>query len=53
MMVAAKVLALTTLDLLQSPKGVQEARADFNIRMKDRRYTTRIPKGQPAPLKIR
>lgn len=53
MMVAAKVLAFSTADLLQDPKAVLDAKMDFQKRMKDRRYTTRIPKGQTAPKSIR
>jgi aminobenzoyl-glutamate utilization protein B len=53
MMVAAKVLALTTVDLLRDPQLVKEAKADFQQRMKDRKYTTIIPKGQKAPKTIR
>jgi aminobenzoyl-glutamate utilization protein B len=53
MLVAAKVLALTTVDLLQDPQALQEAKADFQKRMKERTYTTAIPKGQKAPKAIR
>jgi len=53
MMVAAKVLALTTLDLLQDPQAIKDAKGDFQERMKGRQYTTRIPKGQKAPKAIR
>ncbi len=53
MMVAAKVLALSALDLLQDPQAVKDAKADFAQRLKDRKYTTRIPKGQKAPKAIR
>ena len=53
MMIAAKVLALSTIDLLQNPAAVQEAKADFQERMKDRQYVTIIPKGQKAPKSIR
>ena len=53
MMVAAKVLALSTVDLLQDADALREARADFQKRMKDRPYTTVIPKGQKAPKSIR
>src|SRR5206468_9339001 len=53
MMVAAKVLALSAIDLLQNPKELEEARKDFQERMKDRKYTTRIPRGQKAPKSIR
>lgn len=53
LLVAAKVLALTAVDLLQDPKAVEEAKADFHKQMKDRTYTTQIPKGQKAPRAIR
>lgn len=53
MMVAAKVLALSAVDLLQDAKVLQEAKADFQQRMKDRPYTTKIPKEQKAPKAIR
>lgn len=53
MMVAAKVLALSAVDLLQDPVALKEAKADFGQRMKDRKYTTVVPKGQKAPKSIR
>jgi len=53
LLVAAKVLALSAVDLLQNPKELEEAKKDFQDRMKDRKYTTRIPKGQKAPKTIR
>jgi aminobenzoyl-glutamate utilization protein B len=53
MLVAAKVLALSAVDLLQDPEALKEAKADFRERMKDRRYTTKIPKDQKAPKAIR
>jgi aminobenzoyl-glutamate utilization protein B len=53
MMVAAKVLALSAADLLQNPQAVREAKTDLDTRMKDRKYTTLIPKGQKAPKTIR
>jgi aminobenzoyl-glutamate utilization protein B len=53
MLVAAKVLALSAVDLLQDPHTLQEAKADFQERMKDRKYTTKIPKDQKAPKAIR
>lgn len=53
MMVAAKVLALSLADLLHDEKALAEAKTDFQDRMKERRYTTRIPKGQKAPKSIR
>jgi aminobenzoyl-glutamate utilization protein B len=53
MLVAAKMLALSTIDLLQDPRTLQEAKADFQQRMKDHPYRTVIPKGQKAPKTIR
>jgi aminobenzoyl-glutamate utilization protein B len=53
MMVAAKVLALSTVDLLQDPVVLKGAKADLQTRLKDRKYTTIIPKGQKAPKSIR
>jgi aminobenzoyl-glutamate utilization protein B len=53
MMIAAKVLALSSADLLQDPQTLKEARADLQQRMKDRTYTTLIPKDQKAPKSIR
>jgi len=53
MMTAAKVLALTAVDLFQDPQVLKDAKADFDQRMKDRKYTTRVPKGQKAPKTIR
>lgn len=53
MMVAAKVLALSAIEMLQDPAAVKAAKADFDTRMKGRTYTTIIPKGQKAPKSIR
>src|SRR5262249_10511678 len=38
MMVAARVLALSAAELLQSPEVLKEAKADFDKRMKDKPY---------------
>jgi len=53
MLVAAKVLALSAVELLQDEAVIKEAKADFQKRLKDRKYTTRIPDGQKAPKTIR
>jgi aminobenzoyl-glutamate utilization protein B len=53
LMVAAKVLAMTAIDLLQDDKVLEEARADLAKRLAGRKYTTRVPKGQKAPKSIR
>lgn len=50
---AAKVLAATTLDLLEDQRLIAAAKADFDERMKGRKYFTFIPEGQKAPKKIR
>jgi aminobenzoyl-glutamate utilization protein B len=53
MLVAAKVLALSAVDLLSDAKTLKEAKEDLQARLKGRPYTTRIPKGQKAPKSIR
>jgi len=53
MLVAAKVLALSTVELLGDAGALREAKADLEKRVKGRKYTTRIPKGQKAPKSIR
>ena len=50
---AAKVLACTTLDLLEDSQYLNTARADFGKRMEARKYVTLIPEGQKAPKSIR
>jgi aminobenzoyl-glutamate utilization protein B len=50
---AAKVLAATTLDLLEKPKLVAAAQSEWHERMRGRKYTSLIPAGQPAPEHIR
>ena len=50
---ASKVLAVSAIELFEDPEKVVAARADFVKRMENRKYTTLIPKGQPAPVKIR
>lgn len=50
---AAKVLAATALDLFEDERLLKAARADFDARMKDRKYFSFIPEGQKVPKKIR
>lgn len=50
---AAKVLAVSALDLFEKPELVNAAKADWQQRMQDRKYTSLIPEGQKAPVKIR
>lgn len=47
---AAQVLAVSALELFESPNQVANARVDWELRMKDRTYTTRIPAGQKPRL---
>ncbi len=49
----AKVLAITTVDLFEKPELIAAAKAEWKARMKGRKYTTLIPKGQKAPAAIR
>jgi len=49
----AKVLAAAGVQLLQQPETVAAARAAWKERMRERKYTTLIPKGQKPPRKIR
>jgi aminobenzoyl-glutamate utilization protein B len=53
MIVAAKTLALSGIDLLNDPKLVEAARADFNKRRSGNDYRSRIPASQGAPLNYR
>lgn len=53
MMVAAKTLAGTAIDLYRSPELIQRAREDLKKTMADQKYVTLIPEGQKAPKTIR
>jgi aminobenzoyl-glutamate utilization protein B len=50
---AARVLAISMLDLLEQPELVAAAKADWKQRMEGRTYKTLIPPGQKPPRKIR
>ena len=50
---AARVLAVTALDLMENPELVAAARTDWKERVKGRKYFTFIPKGQKVPARIR
>lgn len=50
---AAKVLAVTAVDLLEQPQLIAAAKADWKVRMKDRKYFSFIPDGQQTPQSIR
>jgi aminobenzoyl-glutamate utilization protein B len=53
MIVAAKTLALSGVDLLSDPKLIEAARADFNKRRAGIEYRSRIPSNQGPPLNYR
>jgi aminobenzoyl-glutamate utilization protein B len=50
---ASSVLSITALDLLELPQLVAAAREEFQQRMKERKYFSFIPEGQPPPRNIR
>ena len=50
---AAKVFAVTALDLMERPELVKAAKADWQQQMQGRKYTSLIPEGQKVPKKIR
>ena len=53
MMVAAKTLALSAMDLLTDPARVAAARASFEKARGDRQYRSRIPAASAPPLGYR
>ena len=53
MMVAAKTLALTAMDLLTDPAKVAAARASFEKTKGTREYKSRVPEGAGPPLNYR
>ncbi len=53
MIVAAKTMALSAVDLMQDSKLIEAARADFNKRRAGHDYRSRIPSNQKAPLNYR
>jgi aminobenzoyl-glutamate utilization protein B len=53
MMVAAKALAATAIDLFTTPALIEKARADFKAIRDPLKFVTLIPEGQKAPKAIR
>jgi aminobenzoyl-glutamate utilization protein B len=53
MLVAAKTIAATAVDLYRTPATLERARADQKQMMAGLKYTTLIPEGQKAPKTIR
>ncbi len=52
-LLAARALAITALDLMEDPQLVEGARAEWKRRMQGLKYFSFIPKGQKAPAAIR
>ncbi len=50
MMVAAKVMALTGLDLIENPESLEKARVAFREQTEDNSYESPIPEGVMPPL---
>jgi aminobenzoyl-glutamate utilization protein B len=53
MVVAAKAMALTAMDLFTDPKLVERAKENFKLRRGNREYRSRIPADQKPPLNYR
>jgi aminobenzoyl-glutamate utilization protein B len=53
MLVAAKAIAATAIDLYRTPATLEKARADQKQMLTGLKYMTLIPEGQKAPAKIR
>lgn len=53
LLVAAKTLGCTAIELFENPDLIEAAKADFAQRTKGVKYTTLIPEGQKAPAAIR
>lgn len=53
MVIAAKAIALTAADLLQSPELVADAKADFEREVQGKKYQSQIPEGAKPPLDYR
>lgn len=50
MMVAAKVQALTAIDLIEQPEVLKKAKAEFDEATRDNPYNCPFPEGRPYPL---
>jgi aminobenzoyl-glutamate utilization protein B len=53
LLVAAKTLAASAIELIADPRQVEAAREDFRKRIRDKKYTSLVPEGQKAPERIR
>jgi aminobenzoyl-glutamate utilization protein B len=50
MLIAAKVQALTAIDLIENPDLLRRAKAEFDEKAKDNPYECAFPAGRPFPL---
>ena len=50
MMVAAKTLALSAVELLENPELVKQARAAFDMKMAGQKYRSMIPENKRPAL---
>jgi aminobenzoyl-glutamate utilization protein B len=48
MMVAAKTMTLTAIDLFSDPTHIQKARAEFDKRLAGFTYKSRLDRAKPA-----
>ena len=53
MLLAARALAFTAIDLVTQPDELQKAREDFQKRRGTEEFRSLLPKGQKAPARIR
>ena len=53
LLVAAKAIAATAIDLYQDPALLSRVKADFVATRGERPWQTLIPAGQAAPAKVR
>ena len=53
LLVAAKAIAATAVDLYRDPELLARVKADFSATRGDRPWQTLIPEGQAAPAKVR
>jgi aminobenzoyl-glutamate utilization protein B len=53
MLVAAKTLALSAIELFTSPESLTKAKTDFATRKSGKDYSSRLPAEQKPPLDYR
>ena len=53
MVVSAKAMALTAVDLFANPQLIADAKADFQKQLQGKKYESMIPEGEKPPLDYR